>query len=581
MKTRMVILLALVFVLQTPLVFLLYFDQKSVYDVVGSMNNGDKAVAAQVLATSGRVLYYAFALYGISAVLMVASLLVLRRAMRKPVRQLAEFSAEMAKGEGDLSKEYSTTYGEFKEFSDAYNHFLGRLRTIIGAVRKMGVNIAVESVKVSQRLKRSTENAQRQRELSDVIFNYSDEATKAITEISKNVQLISDSTGKNLETARLSLRELLDVTEKINSMSEKLGSFNSTVENLSVNSESIKQVVSLIQDISDQTNLLALNAAIEAARAGDAGRGFAVVADEVRKLAEKARSATEEISGNVAEMVIHVTSTLKETEEINGYTQHTKQVVDRSSQNFERMVKDFESTNNQLGTIASAIEELSVTNNEIHGKVNAIHGLTTEVTHEMEESERSSMGLNKITEEMQEMVSRFKIGQGSYEKTVLKTKEYRDVIQQRLENLKDRGVDVFDKNYKPIPGTNPQKYHTAYDGEFEKVMQSLFDEVLGSFQGAHYASCVDLNGYSPTHNSKFSKPPTGVYEVDFVQSRDKRIYSDEKCKKVTASTRPFLLQTYTTAAGATVNDLSMPIYVRGTHWGAFRVGIDPAALLTE
>jgi methyl-accepting chemotaxis protein len=75
-----------------------------------------------------------------------------------------------------------------------------------------------------------------------------------------------------------------------------------TVQGLAKTAGRIGEVVGLINSIAAQTNLLALNATIEAARAGEAGKGFAVVASEVKSLASQTAKATEEISGQIADI---------------------------------------------------------------------------------------------------------------------------------------------------------------------------------------------------------------------------------------------------------------------------------------
>jgi methyl-accepting chemotaxis protein len=245
----------------------------------------------------------------------------------------------------------------------------------------------------------------------------------AIGSVSQNASAISTATAAHVDAAQASYSELLDVTERIQQIGERLNQFNTTVHELARHSAGIRDIGLLINDISDQTNLLALNAAIEAARAGEVGRGFAVVADEVRKLAEKVKSATGTIAENAEHIMGLVSSTQSETEKINADAEHTKEVVQKSSGNFERLVQGFSVMNRQLQEISAAMRNLETANAHVHDQVSQIQGLSANVSTQMKDSESSSRDLSTVTEGVFEVVSRFQIGDSAFDRSLGATEE--------------------------------------------------------------------------------------------------------------------------------------------------------------
>jgi methyl-accepting chemotaxis protein len=58
-------------------------------------------------------------------------------------------------------------------------------------------------------------------------------------------------------------------------------------------------------------------------------------------------------------------------------------------------------------------------------------------------------------------------------------------------------------------------------------------------------------------------------------------YIRELARRRSKNTKPFLLQTYIRDTGGIINDLSVPIFVKGKHWGSLVTGFEPALLLKE
>jgi methyl-accepting chemotaxis protein len=369
------------------------------------------------------------------------------------------------------------------------------------------------------------------------------------------------------DTALAAIRKLVD----------SVGGIGGKLQGLDQSLSAVRQASRTIQTIARQTNMLALNATIEAVRAGESGRGFAVVATEVKTLSHQTDGVTKDIDGTLTRLSTDI-SDLEHTSAASlGVADSVNEgvgVINGALASAQHSLAEVES---QVGNIAGAAANSLANCRTLLDRIEHFAGGVGATVEKLKEVDgRVQVCLDHSEALMNQLAgSPIRTNDSLFlDRLRVAAARVTEAFEQAVAKGEITLTDLFDENYQPIPGSDPQQFMTRFTELTDRLLPPIQEEMLGFNERVVFCVAVDRNGYLPTHNLKFSQKQGADPVWNNANCRNRRIFNDRTGLRAGRNREPFLLQTYRRDLGggrfAMMKDLSMPIIVQGRHWGGLR-----------
>ena len=318
----------------------------------------------------------------------------LAHSMRKSIRILGSYVDDIdramklfAEGNFDVKPEVEWR-GDFVGILNSFMQFEKSIGETIKGIQNVSNEVSSAADQVASSSNDLADGATNQaavvEELTATVAGVSEQVennSKSAKEISGRV----DELGNAILESNGKMHEMVDSMHEINEASKE-----------------IDKIIATINEIASQTNLLALNASIEAARAGEAGKGFAVVANQVNSLADQSAQAAKESA-----MLIETSVKAVEKGMV---------IAGQTAAQLEDVAENSKIITEEVTNIAETLETQTTEIRQIYEGIEQINDVVQTNSATSEECAAASQEMSSESENLREMIRKFKVAES--EKTV-------------------------------------------------------------------------------------------------------------------------------------------------------------------
>ncbi len=335
---------------------------------------------------------------------------LMNRVVAKPIHDVMERVKDIAEGDGDLTAKLDeSSNDELGELAYWFNTFVGKLRTMITDINGYASELTTNAEHMSSVTHRTSNGVKQQQSETDQVATAMNQMSATVQEVARNASsaaAAANEADSEASQGKVVVKETIDAIDTLAAEVEKAGQ---VIQKLEEDSNGIGVVLDVIKGIAEQTNLLALNAAIEAARAGEQGRGFAVVADEVRTLAQRTQQSTQEIRSIIERLQSGAKDAVEVMVEGKSQASLSVEQAAKAGTSLDTITEVVTTITDMNTQIASAAEEHSSVAEEINRNVVNISEVANHTADDAAEVANSSKQLTKLADDLQSLLSHFKV----------------------------------------------------------------------------------------------------------------------------------------------------------------------------
>lgn len=443
---------------------------------------------------ANRMADIALTVAGLAVVIGVIIGVILTRTVTKPLKLASDFARRFA--DGDLTVRLDLNRkDEFGILADKLDAMAENLESMMREIGSGASNLSVSSNKLSETANVLADGAKRMSSQSTTVAAASEEMATNMTTMSDSTEGVSSSmntVSSSVDQMTESVAEIAKSAGETSSIAEQASALaeesNEKISHLGSAADEIGKVIEVIQDIAEQTNLLALNATIEAARAGEAGKGFAVVATEVKELAKQTAEATEDIAARIQAIQDSTTKSVKSIGQIgevinkvNDASRTIASAVEEQSITTKEIAQNISQAAAASETVSTNISESAAASKEISQNIAGVDQEARQSAEGASQTQAVSLEMLQMSEKLQALVEKFKIGDGEI------SKDYSSDPFIPWSNQFSVNVPEMDAQHKKLLGLVNQLHSAMKNQHAQEKVGAIIDSLI-QYTIEHFAS---------------------------------------------------------------------------------------------